>query len=183
MRGLSELKSVDGRVNIVGGKTVYVLDTSTLLAGIQLMLGGEMYVTSEVVSEVIDSENKSKLELAIGLGKVKVVKPSNRYIRLARKAAVKLGEHSSLSDADISVAALALELQDKGYQVIVLTDDYALQNLLKSLDIICKGYRTRGINRVQKYVIRCPGCGYVSEKWGEKICPRCGARLRKSVVN
>ena len=103
---------MDGRVNIVGGKTVYVLDTSTLLAGIQLMLGGEMYVTSEVVSEVIDSENKSKLELAIGLGKVKVVKPSNRYIRLARKAAVKLGEHSSLSDADISVAALALELHD-----------------------------------------------------------------------
>jgi len=177
------LKRVDGKVNTVGGKIVYVLDTSTLLAGIQLMLGGEMYVTNEVVNEVIDFENKSKLELAINLGKVKVVKPGNRYIKLARKAAVKLGEHASLSNADISVAALALELQDRGYKVIVLTDDYALQNLLKSLGIICKGYRTRGINRVQKYVIRCPGCGYVSEKWGEKICPRCGARLRKSVVN
>lgn len=174
---------MDGRVNIVGGKTVYVLDTSTLLAGIQLMLGGEMYVTDKVVNEVIDSENKSKLELAISLGKVKVVKPGNRYIRLVRKAAVKLGEHASLSDADISVAALALELQDKGYQVVVLTDDYALQNLLKSLGIVCKGYRTRGISRTQKYVMRCPGCGYVSKRWGEKICPRCGTRLRKSIVN
>jgi len=177
------LKRVAGRVNIVGGKTVYVLDTSTLLAGIQLMLGGEMYVTDKVVNEVIDSENKSKLELAISLGKVKVVKPGNRYIRLVRKAAVKLGEHASLSDADISVAALALELQDKGYQVVVLTDDYALQNLLKSLGIVCKGYRTRGISRTQKYVMRCPGCGYVSKRWGEKICPRCGTRLRKSIVN
>lgn len=174
---------MDGRVNIVGGKTVYVLDTSTLLAGIQLMLGGEMYVTDKVVNEVIDSENKSKLELAISLGKVKVVKPGNRYIRLVRKVAVKLGEHASLSDADISVAALALELQDKGYQVVVLTDDYALQNLLKSLGIVCKGYRTRGINKTQKYVMRCPGCGYVSKRWGEKICPRCGTRLRKSIVN
>lgn len=176
------MKRVTEKANIVSGKTVYVLDTSTLLAGIQLMLEGRMYVTSKVVGEVIDSENRSKLELAINLGRVEVVEPSDRYIKLARRAALKLGEHASLSDADISVAALALELKDKGYKVIVLTDDYALQNLLKSLGIECKGYRTQGIGRIQKYIMKCPGCGYVSRKWGERTCPRCGTRLKKLVV-
>lgn len=172
----------NGKANIVSGEIVYVLDTSTLLAGIQLMLEGRMYVTSRVVGEVIDSENRSKLELAISLGKVKVVEPNDHYVRLARRIALRLGEHTSLSDADISVAALALELKDKGYKVIVLTDDYALQNLLKSLGIECKGYRTRGISRVQKYIMKCPGCGYVSKKWGEKICPRCGTQLKKTIA-
>ncbi len=158
-------------------RRVYVLDTTAFLAALPLMLNARMYTVPRVIEEVRDPESRARLETALSLGRVEVVEPRECYRWRARRAAVKHGLHGSLSDTDVDVAALALQLRDEGFEPITVTDDYALQNLLANLGLAFQALRTRGINKVEEYSLVCPVCGYVSRRYGERICPRCGTRL------
>ncbi|MCD6300559.1 MAG: nucleotide-binding protein [Staphylothermus sp.] len=161
-------------------KKVLVLDTSALLAKYQLLLPHSEYeiaTTSRVVDEVKDAENKDAVLLAISLNRVKVVDPPLKALCDTEKVVVKIGEHTSLSQTDISVAALALHYKSLGYKAIVITDDYALQNLLFHLGISFKPLRTIGIREARRYKVYCPKCGYVPRDPGEIICPICGSKL------
>ncbi len=157
-----------------------VLDTTAFLAALPLMLyDAILYTTPSVVEEVRDAESRSRLETALVLERVRVVAPRWRYKRLVLREATRLGLHTSLSNTDLDVAALALQLRSEEGGVSVVTDDYALQNLLGHLHIEWRPLRTRGISRVEEYIVICPVCGYKSEKPGEKVCPVCGTPLRR----
>jgi UPF0271 protein len=163
-------------------ETCYVLDTTAFIAKLPLYAPmGRAYTTPSVVSEVRDEESRAGSSIALELGRFEVVQPETRYMSRAEREAVRLGLHVSLSETDISVAALALQLSDKvGCKVVVVTDDYALQNLVAAMGFSYMPVRTRGIRRVEAYVAVCPACGYVSKRPGERICPRCGSRLRRA---
>ena len=166
-------------------KIIVVLDTSAFLAKYHLQLDPvktEIYTVPRVVDEVRDRESREALEVGMGIGRVKVVSPSQKYVSLVREKAWEVGESTSLSQTDLEVAALALELRSKG-RVVVITDDYALQNLLLHLNISFKPLRTTGIKLPRKYLIMCRKCGYVSLNPNEKICPICGSPLSKRVVS
>ena len=49
--------------------------------------------------------------------------------------AKKTGDFIVLSKADLSLIALAIEFKEKGCKPIVLTDDFALQNVCRILKI------------------------------------------------
>ncbi len=167
-------------ISVKPRKKILVLDTSALLAKYQLLLPHSEYeiiTTSKVIDEVKDLENRDAVLLAISLNRVKVIDPPTKALRETKKVVIKIGELTSLSQTDMSVAALALHYKSLGYKVIVITDDYALQNLLFHLGISFKPLRTRGIREARKYKVYCPKCGYVPRDPGETICPICGFKL------
>ncbi|MEM1696395.1 MAG: nucleotide-binding protein [Desulfurococcaceae archaeon] len=165
--------------------TAIVLDTGALLAKYYRLLPRrrvELYTSTSNVDEVIDLENKQALEEAINLGLVKVVKPEKKYVEKATAIASSTGSIHKLSRTDIDVAALALQLVDNGANVVVITDDYELQNLLRSVGISFKPLRTTGIRALKLYRSFCPVCGYVPSSPSENICPLCGSKIIRKVT-
>jgi len=158
---------------------VYVLDTTALIARWLLYTPVRAYTTSLVVSEARDAGSREGAELALQLGRLVIRDPSPRSVEEAWRRAHRHGLAVALSETDVSVAALALELAGEGNDVVVVTDDYALQNLLGLMGLRFQPLRTRGIERLEEYVARCPACGYTARSPGERVCPRCGTPLRR----
>ncbi|MCE4614033.1 MAG: hypothetical protein F7B60_00670 [Desulfurococcales archaeon] len=132
----------------VTGKCV-ILDTTALLAGIQNIIPPPLYTTSKAVEEVKDAENREKLNIAIETGRINVKDPAENKIRETCNLAVKYKVWDKLSDTDISIAALALELKNN-CTPIVFTDDYTIQYLLVETGVQFKPLRTKGIKTKQQ---------------------------------
>ena len=127
-------------------KVVYILDTSAILAGFPLIAQVKPQITtSYVVKEVLDPRSKEVLETALEIGRLVIEDPEELWIKRAKQYATSAGTHKVLSDTDITVLALALKYKHKGYNPIVLTDDYKLQITLKKLKIAFKPVKTYGI--------------------------------------
>ncbi|WP_297065873.1 type II toxin-antitoxin system VapC family toxin [Thermococcus sp.] len=148
---------------------MFVIDTAIFIQGVDV----EGVTTPKVVEEVKDPESKLFLEGLISANKVRVLAPSRKGIEAVKDAARKTGELNELSEADVEVLALAYEL--KG---ILLTDDYNLQNIAKTLGIEFRTLK-RGIKRVIRWSYVCIGCGKrFKEMPPEGICPDCGSQVR-----
>ncbi|NJE10729.1 type II toxin-antitoxin system VapC family toxin [Thermococcus sp. MAR1] len=146
-----------------------VIDTAIFIQGVDV----EGVTTPKVVDEVKDPESRLFLEGLISAGKVRVLQPSRESIRAVMEAAKKTGELGELSEADLEVLALAYEL--KG---VLLTDDYNLQNIAKTLGMEFKTLK-RGIKRVIRWNYVCIGCGKrFKEMPPEGVCPDCGSPVR-----
>ncbi|ACS33688.1 type II toxin-antitoxin system VapC family toxin [Thermococcus gammatolerans] len=146
-----------------------VIDTAIFIQGIDV----EGFTTPKVVEEVKDPESRLFLESLISAGKVKVLVPSKESVEVVMEAARKTGELNELSEADIEVLALAYELK-----ATLLTDDYNLQNIAKTLGIPFKTLK-RGIKRVIRWNYVCIGCGKrFSEMPPGGVCPDCGSPVR-----
>ncbi|MCX8198732.1 MAG: hypothetical protein N3E36_01720 [Sulfolobales archaeon] len=162
-----------------------ILDTSALLAKYQLLYYSNdvvLMTTPLVVSEVKDHESRSALDLAVSLGKLLIVEPQEALISKARDFVQSIGENYSISPTDLSVIALALQLKDRlkrGEVVVVITDDYSIQNTLLNAGVAFKPLRTRGIRIPRKYFVICPTCNYASTNILEKTCPLCNTPLIK----
>jgi len=92
------------------------------------------------------------------------------------------GDEKRLSYADNEILALALEMsQEHEEDVIILTDDYSIQNVAHALNINFKSISQDGITKSFKWTYRCAGCG---KKFNENIktCPICGT-LTKTIVS
>ena len=146
-----------------------VIDTAIFIQGIDV----EGFTTPKVVEEVRDPESRLFLEGLISAGKVKVLVPSKESVEAVMEASRKTGELNELSEADVEVLALAYELK-----ATLLTDDYNLQNIAKTLGIPFKTLK-RGIKRVIRWNYVCIGCGKrFSEMPPEGVCPDCGSPVR-----
>ena len=89
-----------------------------------------------------------------------------------RAVAKKSGDIGRLSDVDVTVIALALDLEG-----VILTDDYSIQNVAKIMNIEYKPVGMKGIKKVEKWNYQCTGC----KKWFKEPspeCPICGHTLR-----
>ena len=146
-----------------------VIDTAIFIQGIDV----EGFTTPKVVEEVKDPESRLFLEGLISAGKVRVLVPSKESIEAVKEAARRTGELEELSEADVEVLALAYELK-----ATILTDDYNLQNIAKTLGISFKTLK-RGIKRVIRWNYVCIGCGKrFSEMPPEGVCPDCGSPVK-----
>ena len=157
-----------------------VLDTGALLAKYYNLLPRHrvaLYTTFSNVEEVRDEENKTALLDAIENRVVTVIEPASDCVKEALNHAEESGELAKLSKTDVSVIALALCLKREGFNVVVLTDDYDVQNVLLRLNIGFKPLKSRGIREYRYYKVYCPVCGYVPGAPGETTCPVCGSKL------
>ena len=155
-----------------------ILDTSALINWpIDALNGG--FVVSGQRSEVerIAPERMLSIETA----GVNWSSPSSESVQESTAIARKTGDLDGLSETDLHLLALAIELGGHMH-----TDDYRLQNLCNSVGVSWSPVVSEGIKETWNWEIRCIGCGTsvvgaektrpASEEIG--ACAECGSELR-----
>ena len=159
--------------------TTLVLDASAFLSGriTSIPSGyGQVCTTSKVRDEVQKGSPGRIIENLLVAG-LRIIDPISTED--AVKAAKNTGDLEKLSDGDISIIALAKESED----TLVLTDDFRVQNVLKSIGIKFEpagelGQRT--IKEVWTWIYRCCGCGrFFDDAQKKDECPICGSSVKK----
>ena len=163
-----------------GKRRIFVHDASGIFAGVPLSLPGKHYTTPKIIEEIRDEYSKRILELALVSNKLEVVGPPKKAVEEVAKKAGEIGELNRLSGADISVLALAYWFKRKGYEVILVSDDYSVQNTALYLNLVFMAVKTIGIKEMRKYEVYCPNCGWRGVT-NSTTCPRCGFPLARRI--
>ena len=155
-----------------------VLDATAFYAGVPYV-GLECYkTTAEVLKEVThNTKYLAIINTLIESKRLEVEEPSEEDYRQVLAAAAETKDLSNLSEADISILALALHYSKERESVLV-TDDYAVQNVAQTLSIPFASALSRGIRRHVKWMHFCPACGQ-SYIVGIRYCPICGTALKR----
>jgi len=146
---------------------IYILDTSAIISGKNLPYDVEYYIPESVLNEIKFRDN-----LSIFLENLKVRNPGKESIEKVIEYASKTGDINKLSKTDIDIIALAIEINGT-----VITDDYAIQNVLKYIGLKYSGLSQREISKIFQWKYRCTGCMRYYEKYYES-CPVCGSKLK-----
>jgi len=161
---------------------VMVLDTSAFLAGYDPFSAQDEQVTVPKVEQEIlrNSMVKMRFEAAVESGKVKVALPSAEAAAVAKAGAESSGDMHKLSEADMQLLSLAVQLKTEGYNPRIVTDDYCIQNVAKQLCVEFSALATFGIKRRLEWVRYCPACykQYPSES-KLRECQVCGTELKR----
>jgi UPF0271 protein len=163
-------------------RRVVVLDTSAFLAGYDPFTHSEEQVTVPKVEEEIlrNSMIKMRFETAIESGKVRVRGPTKEFSDSVKASASKVGDSFKLSEADIQLLALALELKLEGYTPQIVTDDYSIQNVATQIGIEFLAVATFGIKRLLEWIRYCPACHrQYPANTKNKECQVCGTELKR----
>jgi len=162
------------------------LDTSALIAGFDpLSISGEQYSVPTVKEELlVDTMPWIRFNAAVESGKLKVQMPSQRSIDKVKESSKTVGDALFLSEADMHVLALALELKDAGYSPSIVTDDYSIQNVANQIGISFTSLMTFGIRFRLYWILYCPACHrkYPAD-YRLKKCRICGTELKRKPLS
>ncbi|ETA67947.1 MAG: endoribonuclease Nob1 [Methanolobus sp.] len=150
----------------------YIADSAVFIMG----SGIEPYriiTIPSVVNELKSSEAAMRFDLARESG-ARVEMPEDSFREKVMQTANKTRDCEELSSTDIDILAKALEY--KGNSVL-LTDDYAVQNVAKVLGLEVKPVAQKKIKDVLVWQKQCTGCRKKFDS-GD-ICPVCGSPLKK----
>ena len=142
-----------------------VLDTSALLLGKPLPPNFEYYAPPKVMEEIEKKLGTCPMEIF-------VMVPEKEFMDKVVETAKKTGDYAKLSEADLEVIALALQLK-----ACILTEDFSIQNVASLLGI--KFYGDKEIKEIRRWVFRCTGCGRYFDDFVE-ICPYCGHEVKRT---
>ncbi|HVP41450.1 MAG TPA: hypothetical protein VMS95_05815 [Candidatus Krumholzibacteriaceae bacterium] len=159
-----------------------VLDTSALIAGFDpLTVSEEQYTVPTVREELIaDSLPWVRFNAAVESGKLKVKMPEEQNIRKVKESSKTVGDMLYLSEADLHVLALALELKNAGYSPSIVTDDYSIQNVAHQIGIEFIPLMTFGIRFRFYWILYCPACHHkYPADYKLKKCKICGTELKR----
>ncbi len=171
-----------------GGKAkgrAVVLDASAFIAGLDpFSLEGEVFTVPGVKAEVGPSAMGSlRLRMAEESGKLVVRAPSREALEKAREASAYMGDVIKLSEVDLELIALAIELREEGYEPVLATDDYAIQNVAERVGIAYTPLATFGIRERLRWEVYCPAC---YRRYPPDVdfreCPVCGTPLKRKPV-
>ena len=163
-------------------KKIYVLDASAIIGGFYSMSCAN-FTTSDVILEIKDMKSSLLLQSAIENRYISLEEPDNEDIKQRNRTIESSGDILRLSDVDQNIIALALKLKRKGYNPIVVTDDYSMQNTLKTIKMEYKSVLTEGIKEIYNWVKICKGCKkkYPSNYLFED-CEICGSMILKKRI-
>ncbi|NHJ20537.1 MAG: hypothetical protein EAX91_06325 [Candidatus Lokiarchaeota archaeon] len=169
--------------------SILVIDTNIFLTGINFNYFQEiLFTTPAIINETqvekYKEQNRNllqRIELAKELGKLIIQKPKEYYIQLVEEKSKITGDCNALSNNDLELIALALELKENNSQEVILyTNDYSIENLCSELNIKFKTLFKNGIKNKIYFEVYCPYCNivYRSEDLN-KNCERCGLKLKR----
>ena len=161
---------------------VYVLDASAIIGGFSSKKS-QNFITASVISEIKDFKSKLYLESAIGNGSITIMEPESVDTKNVSNIIIKSGDVLRLSDVDKNLVALAFKLKREHKNLLVVTDDYSMQNVLKIVGIPYRSVLTEGINEIYGWVKICKGCKkkYPPEYVFDE-CEICGTRIIKKRI-
>jgi UPF0271 protein len=161
---------------------VIVLDTSAFIAGFDPMLVPEKQYTVPAVKNELNIESMpwTRFNTAIENNKVTILKPKDSFLKEILEASKRVGDMRYLSEADLQVLALAMELKRNDAVPLIVTDDYSIQNVANKIDIAFTPLMTFGIKFRFKWILYCPACyrKYNSD-YKFKTCDVCGTGLKR----
>ena len=153
-----------------------VLDSSAFYAGIPFGSNEPSYTTSLVYDEIKHiKKNHDAVDILIETGRLTISNPESEFIEIVKNAANKSGDSYEISVEDISIIALCLKLDAE-----LITDDFAVSNVAKNLNIQVFPVMTDGIKNIVTWKYYCPGCKIDFSKI--TVCPRCGNKLKRKVM-
>ncbi|MCL5878000.1 MAG: hypothetical protein M1540_09340 [Candidatus Bathyarchaeota archaeon] len=164
------------------GRRVVVLDTSAFVAGYDAFsVNAEQVTVPKVEEELLrNSMVKLRFQTALESGKVKVRAPTKEHEQAAKASANKVGDAHKLSETDMQLLSLALELKSQGCTPQIVTDDYSIQNVATQLGVEFVALATLGIKRLLEWIRYCPACHkqYPADS-KFKECQICGTELKR----
>jgi len=147
-----------------------VLDASVFFS--EVPIEGPAWTTPSVVGELGDLHAKCRFE-ALSATVLAVREPREEDQVRVEAAAVRTGDAGVLSATDRDILALALELS-----AVLVTDDFAVQNVAHRLGIETQSIRQRPARAI-RWRYRCSGCGRYWREPGE--CRVCGAPIKRKL--
>lgn len=163
-------------------KRIIVLDTSAFAAGFDPFSVSEIQYTVPLVREELKGNAFAKIRLktAIEQGKVIVKRPEKSFLDAVKTSATAIGDKVFLSETDLQILALALELKDEGYSPVIASDDYSVQNVANCIGVEFASLATFGIRFQLEWMRYCPAC-YRKYKadYKRKRCAVCGTELKR----
>jgi len=153
-----------------------ILDASAFYAGVPFRSSDDCYTTSLVYDEIKHiKKNHGALGTLLETNRLKIKEPDIKSTKSAVKASKNTGDFPQLSKQDISIIALCIEMNGE-----IISDDFAISNVVKNLDLKVSPIMTKGIKDVGKWIHYCPGCR-TNYSTG-KECPACGTSLKRKLL-
>lgn len=121
-----------------------------------------------------------RFKTAIESGKLRVKPPSIYFLDKVKESSKTVGDVLYLSQVDLQVLALALELKSYSLDPLIVTDDYSIQNVANQIGIEFASLMTVGIRYRLHWILYCPACHrkYPSD-YKFKSCQVCGTELKR----
>ncbi len=136
----------------------------------------EFFTTSLIFDEIKHiKKNHDAIGILMEAKRLKISDPDTEFIDKIKAASKKTGDFNQLSKQDISVIALCLQMNGE-----IITDDFAISNVAKNLNLKVSPLMTSGINDVGNWIHYCPGCKKNFESGSE--CPLCGTKLKRKLI-
>lgn len=159
-----------------------MLDTSAFIAGFDpLSIANEVYSVPAAEQELAhNSLPWTRFRTALESGKLRLKTPEEHFIRSVRESSKAVGDMLFLSDVDLQVLALALELKSTGRNTLIVTDDYSIQNVANQIGVEFASLMTFGIRFRFHWILYCPACWRkYPPDYKLKSCEVCGTDLKR----
>ena len=158
----------------------YVLDSTAFYAGIPYQGGGRYYTTYLVLEEVKHHSVGSSLIHS----RVQVTEPSPESLTKVKATAARTGDIGALSQTDLSLLALGLDLMNADGGASLVSDDFAVRNVAEVLSIPLAPTSMKGGEwKTISWKIYCRGCGKTYTNPKLTSCPVCGTQLIRKASN
>jgi len=158
------------------------LDTSAFIAGFDPFSITEKQYSVPAVRKELASNSMPwmRFKTAVENRRLMVRTPRSPFLQEVKEASKRVGDVRYLSEADLQVLALALELKREGLHSFIVTDDYSIQNVANQIGVNFTSLMTYGIRFRFNWILYCPACHrkYPSD-YKFKSCEVCGTKLKR----
>lgn len=143
----------------------------------------EAYTVEAVEKELLTGTMAQlRFRLSKEKGNLTVQPPTSRSRETVDETSTQAGEKGVLSEADRDVVALALDLRQSGLDPVIVSDDYAVQNLAEHLQLKYGSLANFGILHKFQWIMYCPAC-HRRYRQPARTCRVCGTELRRKVLS
>ena len=152
---------------------MYVLDSSAFIHDFHTT---EQTATIPLVRDELTDESAYRYDAMEGSG-MHIHIPNGDTTEKVRRAAKESGDLDVLSETDVRLIATAFELDG-----VLVTDDYAMQNVAERLHVDVEVIARDGIEEQREWTYQCQGCGREFDEQKDR-CPICGSELTRKNPN
>lgn len=163
---------------------IFVIDTSAIFNRIQYAAEDIQLVTTPLLEKEMRQKGlKETVDMLLSAQKLRILEPTPTSLGKVRDVANQLGDLDNLSDPDLDLLALALDLTTQNHCPVLVTDDYSIQNVAQSLSLEFRGTNQPGIREVIQWETYCSACGNkASDMSKDEPCPVCGTPLKRRAI-
>ena len=166
-----------------------VIDNTAFASGFDLNIISiqnpdvKIFLTSQIYEEALNNTRSAQmLDIAAAQGLLRIRNPSPEALKKVVKAATKTGDIGAISKPDQSILALYIDVKAEHpeWKIILMSDDYSVQNTGAELNITILPYSKEGIKERIEWEIYCSFCyrTYPPDQLG-KECENCGGTLKR----